>query len=139
MGRLLGVDYGDRRVGFALSDPLGILATAKDVQRVEAPEHAANETARRAHEWGAEGIIVGLPLNMDGSRGEAVTKVDHFIELLRERTELPVKTWDERLTTHSAHAALRAGGTDARGRKNVVDKVAAEILLQAYIDAHPAP
>ena len=139
MGRLLGVDYGDRRVGYALSDPLGIIATAKDVQAVEAPEHAANETARRAAEWKVEGIIVGLPLNMDGTRGPAVDKVDRFMELLRARTELPIRTWDERLTTHTAHAALRATGSDARARKGIVDKVAAQILLQAYLDAHPTP
>ena len=138
MGRLLGVDYGDRRVGFALSDPTGLIATAKEVVTIEAPEHAANEAVRRCQEWGAEGIVVGLPLNMDGTRGPAVQKVEAFVAALRTRCALPVHLWDERLTTKSAHDAMRESGMREKARRGLVDKVAAQILLQAYLDAHPS-
>lgn len=137
MGRLLGVDYGDRRVGYALSDPTGLIATAREVVTVEAPAHAANETVRRAGEWGAEGIVVGLPLNMDGTRGPAVQKVEAFVVELKARCALPVYLWDERLTSKSAHDAMRESGLREKDRRGLVDKVAAQILLQAYLDAHP--
>lgn len=137
MGRLLGVDYGDRRVGLALSDPLGMIASAREVVPVEAPEHAANQTVRRAQEWGAEGIVVGLPLNMDGTRGPAVQKVEAFVALLKERCALPIHLWDERLSTKSAHDAMRETGMREKDRRGLVDKVAAQILLQGYLDAHP--
>ena len=138
MGRLLGVDYGDRRVGFALSDPLGIIATPKEVVEVEAPEHAANETVKRAAAWDAEGIVVGLPLNMDGTRGSAVQKVEAYVAALRTRCTLPVHLWDERLTTKSAHDALHEAGVKERKHRGLVDKIAAQILLQGYLDAHPS-
>lgn len=138
MGRLLGVDYGDRRVGFALSDPLGIIATPKEVVVVEAPEHAANETVKRAESWGAAGIVVGLPLNMDGTRGPAVQKVEAYVAHLRTRCALPVHLWDERLTSKSAQDALRESGVKERNQRGLVDKIAAQILLQGYLDAHPS-
>ena len=137
MGRLLGVDYGDRRLGFALSDPLGMIASAREVVTVEAPEHAANETVKRVKEWGAEGIVVGLPLNMDGTRGPAVQKVEAYVALLKARGTTPIHLWDERLTTKSAHDAMRESGVREKERRGLVDKVAAQILLQGYLDAHP--
>lgn len=133
-GRILGIDYGEKRVGFALSDPMGIIATAKEVVTVQGEAHAANEATRIAKETGAVKIVVGLPINMDGSRGPAVEKATSFAELLKAKSGLPVVMVDERLSTKSAHDALMAGGMRNEKRKLVVDKVAAQILLQAWLD-----
>lgn len=134
IGRILGIDYGDRRVGFAVSDPTQMLATAREVVLVQAPGHAANESARIAGEVGAIRIVVGHPINMDGSRGPAAQKAAAFVELLRAKVSVPIDLWDERLSTKSAHDALIEGGMDGRERRHVVDKMAAQILLQAYLD-----
>jgi putative holliday junction resolvase len=135
MGRLLGIDFGQRRVGVAISDPDGILATALEVLTIEGPAHAANEVVRICREKGAVAIVVGLPKNMDGSLGPAAKAVDEFVGLLKERTRVPVRTWDERLTTKSALDALAEGGAGRVKRKQMVDKLAAQIMLQGYLDA----
>ncbi len=136
-GRILGVDFGSRRVGFAVSDPTQFLASAHAMVEVESPAHAANETARIAAEVAAVKIVVGLPVNMDGSRGPAVQKTLEFVELLRGKAKAPVETWDERLSTKSAHDVLIEAGTRRADRKQLVDKIAAQIMLQNYLDAHP--
>lgn len=133
-GRILGIDFGEKRVGFALSDPTQMLATAKEVVIVQNAAHAANEATRIAKESGAVKIVVGLPVNMDGTRGPAAVKATEFAELLKEKSGLPVVMVDERLTTKSAHDALMAGGMRNEERKKIVDKVAAQILLQAWLD-----
>ena len=133
-GRILGIDFGEKRVGFALSDPTQMLATAKEVVIVQNAAHAANEATRIAKESGAVKIVVGLPVNMDGTRGPAAVKATEFAELLKGKSGLPVVMVDERLTTKSAHDALMAGGMRNEDRKKIVDKVAAQILLQAWLD-----
>jgi putative Holliday junction resolvase len=137
MGRLVGVDFGTRRVGVALSDPDGVIATPLEVIDVEGPAHAANAVARLGREREAAGIVVGMPRNMDGSFGPAARGVEEFVGLLRQRTPLPVFTWDERMTTKSALDALAEAGAGTRTRKRVVDKLAAQIMLQGYLDARP--
>jgi putative Holliday junction resolvase len=82
-----------------------------------------------------EKVVVGLPRNMDGSYGPATAKVRAFIEKLKTKTEVPIFEWDERLSTVSAHNALREAGLNGKKRKGVVDKVAAQIILQNYLDA----
>jgi putative Holliday junction resolvase len=135
-GRILGVDLGERRVGFAVSDPSRFLASAHAMVEVRNPAQAANETARLGRETGAVKIVVGLPVNMDGSRGPAAEKTLAFVEVLKGKTALPVDLWDERLTTKSAHDALIEGGMRREKRKHLVDKLAAQIMLQNYLDAH---
>lgn len=135
-GRILGVDYGSHRVGFAVSDPTQLIASAHAMVEVQDPGHAANETARIATEVAAVRIVVGLPLNMNGSRGPAAEKVEQFIERLRGKTGIPVATWDERLTTKSAHDVLIESGARRSDRKQLVDKIAAQIMLQNCLDAH---
>lgn len=133
-GRILGIDYGDRHVGFAVSDPMQMLATAKEVVTVQSAAHAANEAARIARETGAVQIVVGLPVNMDGTRGPAAEKAAAFVELLKTKTRVPIAMQDERLSTKSAHDFLLEGGMRNEKRKQIVDKVAAEILLQSFLD-----
>ena len=133
-GRILGIDFGEKRVGFAVSDPTQTIATAKEVVTVQSPAHAANEAARICRETGAVQIVIGLPINMDGTRGPAVEKAVAFAELLKTKTTVPVVLQDERLSTKSAHDFLLEGGMRNEKRKLIVDKVAAEILLQSYLD-----
>lgn len=135
MGRLLGVDYGERRIGFAVSDPTQTIASADEVITIQNPGEAANRTAEKAARTGAEKIVVGLPRNMDGSEGASAQKAREFIELLGKKTKVPVETWDERLSTKSAHDILIEAGTRREKRKSLVDKIAAQIILQNYLDA----
>ena len=135
-GRILGVDFGERRVGFAVSDPTGMIASAREVVTVESPGHAANESARMARECGAVQIVVGLPVNMDGSHGPAAQKAKDFAGMLRGKVQIPVVMWDERLSTKSAHDAMLEAGVRGEKRRGIVDKVAAQIFLQNYLDAN---
>lgn len=136
MGRLLGVDFGTVRIGIALSDPLGMFATAHDVLDGGAPAQAAKAIAALCAEKEVETIVVGHPLNMDGSRGPSAEAAAAFAERLRGVVSIPVVLWDERLTSKSAEAALIEAGTRRDKRRGLVDKVAAQILLQHYLDAH---
>ena len=138
-GRILGLDPGERRLGFALSDPTAFLATPLRVETLEQPNQAANVVTRVCEEIKPVMLVVGLPVNMDGSRGPAAQKVLQLVETLRGRLAIPVETWDERLSTKSAHDVLIEAGTRRDRRKQVVDKLAAQIMLQNYLDAHAAP
>jgi putative Holliday junction resolvase len=134
-GRILGVDLGERRIGLALSDPTGFLASALRTAEVANPGEALKAVAAAAQEAGAVKVVIGLPRNMDGSLGPAAQKALKFVEDLRARIAAPVDTWDERLTTKSAHAVLIEAGTRREKRKGLVDRIAAQIMLQNYLDA----
>jgi putative Holliday junction resolvase len=135
MSRILGVDYGERRIGFAVSDPTRTIASADEVVAVQNPGEAANRTVDKCAQAGATRIVVGLPRNMDGSEGASAQKARAFVELLRKKTDIAVDTWDERLSTKSAHDILIEAGTRREKRKGLVDKIAAQIMLQNYLDA----
>lgn len=136
MGRVLGVDLGTKRIGFAVSDPDRIIATAFRV--VECPGDRAIQKAivDVLNETGAELCVLGNPVNMDGSKGPAAQRAQKFRDALSKQLAVPVVLWDERLTTKSAHDALIEAGTRREKRKGLVDKIAAQILLQNYLDAH---
>lgn len=133
MGRVLGIDHGDVRIGIALSDETAFLASPLCV--VDSTRAGLDRIVALVDEHQVEKIVVGLPRNMDGSYGPATEKVRRFIEKLKARTAVPIFEWDERLSTVSAHHVLREAGLDARKRKGVVDKVAARIILQHYLDS----
>jgi putative Holliday junction resolvase len=133
MGRVLGIDHGDTRIGIALSDPTEFLASPLCV--LDSTKAGLERILALIAEHRIEKIVVGLPRNMDGSYGSATAKVRKFIEKLKAKTDVPVFEWDERLSTVSAHNALREAGLDGKRRKGVVDKVAAKIILQNYLDA----
>lgn len=140
MGRVLGVDYGERRIGFALSDPTEFLASAHSVSECRNEGEALKAVAGVFKATGAERIVLGLPVNMDGSHGPAAQKVKSFGEKLAAATGTRVEYWDERLSTRSAQDALIEAGTRREKRKGLVDKVAAQIMLQNYLDARsPGP
>ena len=133
MGRILGIDHGDVRIGIALSDPTEFLASSLCV--LDSTNAGLDRLVVLILEHQVEKVVVGLPRNMDGSYGPATAKVRAFIEKLKTKTEVPIFEWDERLSTVSAHNALREAGLNGKKRKGVVDKVAAQIILQNYLDA----
>ncbi|OGG51228.1 MAG: hypothetical protein A3F84_17910 [Candidatus Handelsmanbacteria bacterium RIFCSPLOWO2_12_FULL_64_10] len=135
MKRVLAVDYGRRRVGLAVSDPLGITAQGLETVAVRSLKAAAAEVARVAEEVEAGEVVVGLPLNMDGSAGEMAAEAGAFAAEVERRTGLPVRRWDERLTSVAAGRAMREMGVRTKGRKGEVDRASAVLILQGYLDS----
>lgn len=135
--RVVGIDLGTRRVGVAVSDLTGTLASPHLV--LERSGDAANDHRRLAEvvaELGAERVVVGLPLSLDGGTGPAARAAIEEAEALAAVVGVPLETYDERLTTVSAQQALRAGGTKARRQRGVIDMAAAAVLLQAWLDGN---
>jgi putative Holliday junction resolvase len=136
--RALGVDLGSRRIGVALSDSAGTLATPYEtVERSGDRVRDHRRLLDLAEEAEVECIVVGLPLSLDGTVGPAARGVLDEVAELRRTTSLPVETYDERLTTVTADRLLRQGGRKGRARRSVVDKTAAAVLLQAWLDGRP--
>lgn len=133
--RVLGLDPGSVRVGVALSDELGIIAQPLDYIPAEPFEEFVMQLLKLIAERDVGSIIVGMPRNMDGSYGPAAEKSKALVEQLRGRTKVPIRTWDERLTTAQANRVLIAGNVSRQKRKEKVDKLAAAILLQSFLDA----
>jgi len=133
--RALGIDLGTKRIGVALSNSEGTLATPYEVVTRSGDRARDHRTiAGLAEETGAESLVVGLPLSLDGSVGAAATSALAEADELAEATGLPVEMWDERLTTVSADRDLMALDMKAGARRRVVDKVAAAVMLQAWLD-----
>jgi putative Holliday junction resolvase len=130
--RILGVDFGRARIGIAVSDELGMLA--HPVKTIPASRDAAKQIAEVVREKNAERVVIGLPRHMNGSVGEAAGEALAFAAELRKLLPCEVVTWDERLTTIAANRALRDGGRKTRDSKNIVDQVAAQMILQGYLD-----
>ncbi len=136
--RYLALDLGDRRIGIALSDPLGMLARPLEV--MERTSRAADyaHIAKRVAEYNVATIIVGLPLNMDGTEGSRAAWSRDYAAELAETVGVPVVMWDERLSTEEAAAILRAQGKRPGEHKDGIDAVAAAVILQSYLDARAA-
>ena len=138
--RIMAIDYGDAHTGIAISDPTGLLAGFTTVITAYRPERVAEQVALLAQEHGAERLVLGHPINMDGTRGPRSEKAQTMKALLEEATGLPVVLWDERRTTIDAHQILLNSGKNAKKRKKVVDAVAASLILEGYLTylkAHP--
>jgi len=133
--RTLALDHGTKRVGVAISDELGIIAQPLEFIPAEPKEAFFQRLATILAEKQVAEIVVGMPYNMDGSTGPAAERVDRFIQELRTRVRQPVHVSDERLTTSEAEGLLISAGTRRKQRKQVIDKMAAAILLQDYLDA----
>lgn len=133
-GRLLGVDYGERRTGIAISDESRTIAFPRETLECPRPEQAAAAVARIAAAERVAGIVVGWPVNMNGSEGPRTERTRLFMDEVARRTDIPLFRWDERLSTKIAEDALIAAGTRRERRKQVVDKLAAQVILQGYLD-----
>lgn len=139
-GRVVGIDLGSKRVGVAVSDSNGVLASPYEViHRSGNLEHDRRRIAAIVAEVEAARVVVGLPLSMDGSMGPAATAAIREAQALAEvLAPVPVETFDERLTTVSADRSLMEGRMKADARRRVVDKVAAAVMLQAWLDSREA-
>jgi putative Holliday junction resolvase len=133
--RTLGVDYGEKRIGLAISDPLGIFAQPHSVVDGTDARAAARRIAEISREREVETIVVGLPRNMNDTLGPKAIEALAFKELLEKETGLEVVTWDERLSTARAQRALRESSMSRKKRQQRVDAVAAQVVLQAYLDS----
>ncbi len=132
--RILGIDYGKRRMGLALSDPLGLTAQGLGTMECRGLEEDLEELARLIKERGVEEIVVGLPRRMDATLGKEAQDVLRFVEDLRQKVDLPVHLVDERLTTAKAHKIMKEGGLSRKERTKRADTLAAQSILQIYLD-----
>ena len=133
--RVLGIDYGRRRIGLALSDEEGILASPFPTYvrgRSEVRDIAALTSLIDKH--GVTAVVVGLPLNMDGSRGEMAREVEEFADRIRQETALPVHLFDERFTSSEAERVLLEANLPRRRRKELRDSLSAVLILQGHLD-----
>ncbi len=138
--RLLGIDFGTKRIGLAVCDELGFTTRGLTVIHRRGGRADVEAVCRVAREQDVEALVMGLPLNMDGSEGRMARLVREFSAKLESELDLPLHLWDERLTSWEAEGILRQS-TKARKRKRAdgaVDKLAAELILQSYLDANPS-
>ena len=136
--RILGLDYGSKTMGVAVSDPLGLTAQGLEIIRRDKENHLRQTLSRMEsliEEYNVEEIVLGFPKRLDNSVGDRAEKTLELKETLERRTGLPVILWDERLTTVSAHLAMDEAGLRRDKRKEHVDKIAAVLILQGYLDS----
>jgi RNAse H-fold protein YqgF len=134
--RILGIDYGDSRIGIAVSDPLGW--TAQGLETLEWRDNIKKPIDRileLVRSYGAEKIIIGFPKNMNGTIGPRGEKTQQFIDLLSQETPIGIIKWDERLTTVAASRTMHELGMKTSKKKKVVDQIAAVFILQGYLDS----
>ena len=137
-GKYLGVDYGDKRTGLAECDLSGQLASGICTISEGGMKKTAERVKKEAESRACKKIIVGLPKNMDGSEGPRADVVKAFVQLLSEITEIPIEFWDERMSTMAAYRFLDGAGTFGKKRKEVIDTLSAELILQGYLDRERA-
>ncbi len=135
MGRVLGLDVGDRRIGLALSDALRLTAQPLGVLERRGLTDDLAAIAALVETHSIEAVVAGLPLNLRGEQGPQAQKVAAFVGALRQRVPVPVHVVDERLTTVQGERMLREVGASRAKRKQVIDRVAAQLILQQFLDA----
>jgi putative holliday junction resolvase len=134
--RILGIDYGDSRIGIAVSDPFGWTAQAVEtISRNESLKKPMERIKQLIKEYNIEKIIVGFPKNMNGTVGPRGEKTQLFIDLLNEQCNIGVLKWDERLTTVAANRTMHEMGMKTSKKKGVVDQISAVFILQGYLDS----
>ncbi len=132
--RIMGLDVGTRTIGIAISDELGITAQGLKTLKRKSMEEDFEEIAAIIRQFEIQKIVVGLPKNMDGTLGKQAEKVLKWMEALKDRIQIPMASWDERLSTVGASKVLLEADLSRRKRKKVIDKVAAVLILQGYLD-----
>lgn len=133
--RILGLDVGEKTIGVAISDPLGWTAQGITTIIRKGKKQDIEEISKICKEYGVESLVVGLPKNMNGTVGPQGEKMIGFCDFLSENLNLPIKLWDERLTTVAAHRAMLEADLSRSKRKKIVDKIAATYILQGYLDS----
>jgi putative Holliday junction resolvase len=135
LGRVLGLDLGDVRIGVAISDPDRRLAVPLGTVHVGRPPGELRAIADLVAEHGVELVVVGEPISLDGTRGDRAAHAANFADALRAFVQVPVTLHDERLSTVEAERSLRDAGVSGRRRRAVIDAAAAQVVLQAWLDA----
>jgi putative Holliday junction resolvase len=138
--RILGLDFGMKTIGVAVSDPFGWTAQGLEIIRREEENNLKKSIVRLKEickEYGVESIVLGYPKNMNNTEGERVEKTKQFKKRLEKELKLPVELWDERLSTVGAERILLEADLSRAKRKNVIDKMAAVFILQGYLDSKP--
>lgn len=133
--RILGIDYGESRIGIAISDPMGW--TAQGLETVKSKDSLKKAIARIMeiiNQYQVNDIVVGYPLNMNGTKGPRTERTEDFIQRLSGLGDFNIIKWDERLTTVSAHRTMNELGVKASNKKNIVDTMSAVFILQGYLD-----
>src|SRR5215467_10971077 len=133
--RLLALDHGTKRIGIAISDELKMIAQPLEFSPAEPFPDFVTRLKEIIREKEVELILIGMPRNMDGSYGPAALKVQEFIAVLKDAVVIPIKAWDERLTSSQANRFLISANVKRKERKEKVDKTAAALLLQSYLDS----
>ncbi|MFH1846628.1 MAG: Holliday junction resolvase RuvX [Candidatus Omnitrophota bacterium] len=133
--RIMGLDIGTKRIGIALSDESGTIAQAKEVILRKSDKKAVSKIIEMVREFKVKEIVVGLPIHMDGTEGARAKDSIKFAEELKKNTAVHVDMWDERLSTREAEGVLLEASMSRAKRKKVIDKVAAQIILQGYLDS----
>jgi putative Holliday junction resolvase len=133
-GKILGIDYGDKRIGVAISDPDRMVAFGKTVIQNESLEKAVGAVKNLCEEEKITEIVLGLPLNMDGTETEQTDKVKKFKDSLEQAIKLPINLHDERMTSVESDGILNTLGVRGNARKEEQDKIAASLILQNYLD-----
>jgi putative Holliday junction resolvase len=133
--RLLGLDVGDKTIGVAVSDEMGWTAQGVEVIRRTSEQRDMDRLLEIAQQWEVSRIIIGLPKNMNGTIGPSGEKCIAFAEQIKQTLSLPVDLWDERLTTKAAERTLIQADVSRKKRKQVIDKMAAMLILQNYLDS----
>lgn len=139
MSRVLALDYGKKRIGVAVSDPTRTLATGLPTLEHRGLDALVAAVERLISEHGADEVLLGLPLDMDGTRGRRAQEVERVAAELRTRLSVPVSLWDERLSTVRAYRVLRESGVKAKRGKERVDRLSAVLILQGYLDSGSGP
>jgi putative Holliday junction resolvase len=139
MNKVLGLDYGEKRLGFAVSDPGGIFAMPHATVTIHREADALREVVRMCAETASFALVIGLPINMNGTKGPMALKVEAFAEEVRAAVSIPVVLYDERMTTSMVEKVLIAQDMRRDRRKLVRDKLAAQAILQGYLDSVQPP
>ncbi len=137
--RIMGLDFGSKTVGVAVTDPLGVIASGVEIIRRDREDKLRQTLARievLIQEYEVERIVLGYPKNMNDTEGDRVAKTKAFQEMLERRTGLPVELWDERLTTVEANELMTEMGVSGKDRKKYVDQIAATLILEGYMQYH---
>ncbi len=135
MKRIVGIDFGLARIGVALSDPSKIIASPiKTIQNKKKLEETVKDLLEALKDYSIEEIVVGMPYRLNGKLGFSADEVLHFIEELKKQTDLPIKTWDERLTTTQTERVMKSAKLSRKKRAKVIDAACATLILQSYLD-----
>lgn len=132
--RIMGLDFGEKRIGIAFSDPMGWTAQGHSILQRKGLKKDLTHLQSLCEEYQVEKIVLGLPLNMDGTMGPKARETQEFAQAIQEALQIPVEFWDERLSSKSAKRVLLEADLSRKRRKELMDKIAAVHILQAYLD-----